>query len=410
MKLGFLTKDLAISSKRFLAVTFLISGTLAWFFLLNAYLGDILTSITQDSFLVAFGQFLFYAFGVISAIAGSLICRKINRRKMLSLWIAFGAISTVLLSIFQGTIFSLISSILLGLSLGLGLPSSMAFLAESTVVAERGRVAGITILGTFVMAFLAGAVITFLGSGIVTAIILCTIVRSTSVLALVFDKCDRKEEKEHFWLSKPNYKELIFYLLPWIMFIVAAGFASNMIDVPGTEYLSAISTGQVLRYATIALFSIVWGVTADRIGRKQPIIIGLIILGSSFALLGFAMVPLSVLIYLAMSGIAWGSFFTIYLIIPGDLSIPSSREKFYALGTISPFIIFMGLSISPISSIFTIISVSAFSQILSLLLFLSIAPVSRAKETLLEFQKYERKMKEHVNKVSKIIQESEKSE
>lgn len=402
--------NLTISSRRFVAATLLVSGTLAWFFLLNMYLGNILESLTQDSFLVNFGQFLFYAFGVFSAIAGSLINKKIDRRKMLWLWIAFGVISTILLSISQGTIFSLISSILLGLSLGLGLPSSMAFLAESTVIEERGRVAGLTILGTFIMAFLTGAVITFLGSGIVTAIILCTIVRSTSFLTLVLDKCDSKKETEHLRLSKPNYKELIFYLFPWIMFVIAAGFASNMILAQGTDYLSAISTGKVLRYATIALFSIVWGVTADRIGRKQPIIIGLIILGFSFALLGFAMSPLSVLIYLAMSGIAWGSFFTIYLIIPGDLSIPSSREKFYALGTISPLIIFMGLSISPISSIFTIISVSAFSQILSILLFLSIAPVLRAKETLLEFKKRERRMKEHVHKVGKIIHESEKSD
>jgi MFS family permease len=195
------------------------------------------------------------------------------------------------------------------------------------------------------------------------------------------------------------------------MFIIAAGFASNMIRGPGTDdYISAISTGKVLRYATIAVFSIAWGVIADRVGRKWPIIIGLIVLGSGFALLGIALLPLTVLIYLAMSGIAWGSFFTIYLVIPGDLSIPRSREKFYALGTISPFIVFMGLSITPMSSIFTLISVSAFSQLLSFLLFLSIAPVLRAKETLHESKKRERAMNEYIEKVGKVIQETEKSE
>ncbi len=49
------------------------------------------------------------------------------------------------------------------------------------------------------------------------------------------------------------------------------------------------SLGTVFRYVFIAIFGFVWGVVADRVGRKQPIIIGLIILGVSFALLGFAM-------------------------------------------------------------------------------------------------------------------------
>jgi MFS family permease len=220
MKIGFFSMNLIISSRRFIAATLLVSGTLAWFFLLNMYFYSILASFTQDSFLLDFGQFLFYAFGVFSAIVGSLISRKINRRKMLWLWVAFGVISTILLFAIPGTFFSLFFSILLGLSLGLGLPSSMSFLAQSTVVEKRGRIAGITMLGTFIMAFIAGALITFFGSGIGTAIILCAIVRSTSFIALVLDKCDWKEEKEHVWSFKPDYKELVFYLLCSLLLLV----------------------------------------------------------------------------------------------------------------------------------------------------------------------------------------------
>jgi MFS family permease len=406
LNLNIITGNLTISSRKLVSTTFLNSGVLAWFFLFQVYLPDILTNIVPDRFWVEMGMGIFFAFGILSAIIGSFIAERIDRKKFFFTWIFLGILSTLLLAVIQGILLLLIACVLLGLSLGFGLPKSMAFLADSSTIEERGRISGIVILETFIIAFLTIAIIEILGESILTMILSISIIRMASYIALIFGEVGDKPKKEKSSSYKIAYKEFAFYVFPWIMFVIAGGLASNL--VPKTEqYLSAISLGTIFRYAFIAIFGIIWGTVADRIGRKTPIIIGLTMLGVGFALLGFAMSPNAVLFYLIISGIAWGSFLPIYLVIPGDLSSIGSREKSYALVFISPLIILFSLSMLDPTFI-TTFSESAFSQILSVLLFLSIIPILRAKETLQESKIRQRKMKEYAGKVAKIVQESKK--
>lgn len=407
MKFQFFTRHMTISSRRFVVVTFLTAGTLAWFFLLQVYIDDIFFGITQDDFWVDMCRALFFGFGIFSSLGGGLIGKKLDLKKFLLPWITLGMVSTISLALIQGTVSCVISSILLGLSLGLSLPRSIAFLADFTTVEERGRVSGTTILATFIIAFLT-IVIARIPNSIIATIVLITVVRSISLLALILDKSEPGPPTEKTSVPNPTLKKIIFYIIPWMMFVVAASFAWNL--MPKTEqYESVRALATVFRYAFIAIFGFVGGVFADRVGRKQPIIIGLIILGISFALLGFAMSPESVFIYLVASGIAWGLFLTIYLVIPGDLSISGSREKYYALGTIAPLIILFGFSmVDP--AIFVDMSPSSFSQILSVILFVSIIPVLRVKETLEESKIRRRKMAEYTERVGKVVQEFKKSE
>jgi len=262
-------------------------------------------------------------------------------------------------------------------------------------------------LGVFVAAFITIAVTRILNFGIFEIALLFAAVRAISFLALAFDKLEGQEpvmnEKPH--LPSTAYREFGFYLFPWVMFCIAAGLAWNLIPQT-SEYAEAVSLGSVLRYICIAIFGLVSGVAGDRFGRKQPLIIGLIMLGVSFALLGLNMNPTSVLIYLTISGVAWGSFFVIFLSVPGDLSVSGSREKFYGLGYILPLAILFGLSSIPGLAIFSGFSASVFAQILSIILFASIIPVVRAKETLSGQKIGERRMKEHVNKIGKLVQKS----
>ena len=330
-----------------------------------------------------------------------------------------GIISTITLIFFQGTLYCVISSIFLGLSLGLGLPSSMAFLSDCTTTEERGRVAGITILETFVISFLTIAIVVILKLEIISTVILVTVIKSISFLALILDKNEAINEKVKPELVKSDYREFVFYLIPWIMFVVAASTASNVITASTTNnlipnpqsYESAIQIGNVFRYALIAIFGFVSGIVIDRIGRKQSIIIGLIALGIGFGLLGFVFTQTTIVLYFMASGIAWGSFLTVFLVIPGDLSIFSSREMFYALGTIGPLIILFSFSMIDtawLTDLIRNISASSVSQILSIILFISIVPVIRAKETLSESKKRKRKMKKHIDSVGKLLQDYKK--
>ena len=406
MKFSILTGDMTISSRKFTAVTLLTSGTLAWFFLLQVYLNDLLTSIIQDAYLVDICMGLFFAFGILSAIIASLIADKVDRKKFFIIWLIIGVLSTLSLAVIHGLFLSIIFCIILGLSLGSILPSSMVSIADSTTIEERGRVSGTTILETFVIAFLAIAIITMLGEGILTIIIVISLVRLVSLFAFAIDKSEIKTKKEKTRLQKSTYREFAYYLIPWIIFALTAGLAWNLI--PTEDYSSVISLGTIFRYAFIAIFGLIWGVVADRVGRKQPIILGLILLGISFAGLGYDMNETTVLFYLIISGIAWASFLTTYLAIPGDLSDYTLREKFYAL-VITPLIVLFGLSLLD-PNFLENFPVNSFSQILSILLFLSIIPVLRAKETLKESKIRQRKMKEYTQKVGKIVQKSKKEE
>ena len=383
------------------------------------YLVDILYTLTIDTFWIDISKAFFFGVGVFSAIIGSLVLKKVNRRNFLITWVILGIISTITLIFFQGTLFCIISSILLGLSLGLGLPSSMAFLSDCTTTEERGRVAGLTILEAFVIAFLSLAIVEILDLGTIGIVILVTIIRAISFLALLVDKNEEISEKEKPGLVKSDYREFVFYIIPWIMFVVAASTASNVITayttddlIPNLEsYESAIRIGNVFRYALIAIFGFVSGIVIDRVGRKQSIIIGLIALGIGFGLLGFVFSQTTILLYFMASGIAWGSFLTVFLVIPGDLSIFGSREMFYALGTIGPLIILFSFSMIDtawLTDLIRNISASSVSQILSIILFISIVPVIRAKETLSESKKRKRKMKKHIDSVGKLLQDYKK--
>jgi MFS family permease len=411
VNLKFFTENFKISSRKFAAATLLVSGTMAWFFLLDLYLANIFNTLTlNDPFwsYYTIGQMLFFGFAVFWAIVGSLIGPRINRRKLLLPWISLGVFATILLAAFQGTTFAVISSFLLGLSSGLGFPSSIAFIAECTAVEERARVSGTIILGTFVIAFISLAVARILSFGLLDAVLLLAIVRSISFVALALDKCESEPEKEKPRLPSTAYREFAFYLIPWVMFITAASITGNLIPQT-SDYATAYSIGNILRYFCIAIFGLVSGLAADRFGRKQVIIVGLIILGVSFALLGLYFTPTSVLVYLTLSGVAWGSFFVVYLTIPGDLSVSGLREKFYGLGYILPLTVFFIMSAVPFYAIFSIFSAGSFSQIFSIILFLSIIPVLRAKETLPVQKIQERKMKEHAEKIGKLVKESKET-
>jgi hypothetical protein len=130
------------------------------------------------------------------------------------------------------------------------------------------------------------------------------------------------------------------------------------------------------------------------------------VLAISYSLLGFVMSPSVVIFYSAMAGVAWGLFFTIYLVIPGDLSVCGSREIFYALGVVSPLIM---MFIFELLGSFVSVRTSFYSQIISVLLFISIIPVLQAVETLKESKIRRRKLKEYTKRLGEIVKESKNS-
>jgi MFS family permease len=350
---------------------------------------------------------LFYGFGAFFALIGSSMSHRIDRHLLLGSWIVLGVVVLASLLFFHGVVFSLIISLLLGFSIGLGFPSVTAFLGNATDSGERGRVSGIIILITFILTFL-GIAIMVLSSDLLVFIVFCVFLRSIGFFSLMLDRTQKTEVKAISWRIVISQKNFALYLLPWILFSVAAGLVdwSSSTLVAQQKLMSARDVGVLIGFVCTAVSGVVAGSLADRFGRKPPIVIALVLIGMSFALLGFAQIPQTIMLYYIVYGIAWGFLFTVYLTVSADISPPFSKEKFYALSTIVPLTIFMGSS-----SVLTFlgiegISLSLVSPVLSAIIFLSIIPLWRAHETLPESKINARKLQEHLKKVEKLVKES----
>jgi MFS family permease len=406
LNLGFLTKEIKISSRKLFAVTILVSGSLAWsFFVLFAF-ENIFISYVSSPFPVYVGQALFLSFGAISAIIGSLISERVSRRKFLWSWIALGALASASIAAFSETDFIWVSSLLLGVSLGLGYPSFTAVLGDCTVVEERARVSGLVIFVTFVTVLFAAGLVSFMNLGLMGVVVVSLFLRLSSILALILEPCEREKGKKKTWLEILAHRGFYLYLFPWLMFNIAVGLTSFIFLGLTQEYNTAYANGNLMHYMGAGIGAVIAGFVADRFGRKQPIIIGLVMLGISFGFLGLATSSLSLFVYLTISGFAWGFLIVVYLAVPGDVSLPGLKERFYALGIVLPLIIYAGLGAS--AMLLNIVApADSLSSVLNIILFLSVYPVLRAKETLAREKISERKMKEYVERVGKTIQEAE---
>jgi MFS family permease len=207
-----------------------------------------------------------------------------------------------------------------------------------------------------------------------------------------------------------GYRDFNFYLLAFVLFLVAAGLVSLLWQaVPSTEeHVAAGESGQVLRLLVLCVSAIVAGVAADRFGRKIPIVFGTIMLGVAYAVVGLYTTADTYFATLVLSGLAWGIIMVLYLVVPGDLSFPGSTERFYTVGWVLPLILYTGVEGS--GSLIGVYPIDIFSTILSIILFVSVLPVLFAVETLSESKIRERKLKEYTEKVGKIIKETKKEE
>ena len=94
---------------------------------------NIYFSFAENQFWISVLALVFYGSGAVSTIPGSMIGERINQRKFLFFCFIFGILANVLiLFVGQNLVFALLSSSLLGISLGLGFPNCMSVIADCT--------------------------------------------------------------------------------------------------------------------------------------------------------------------------------------------------------------------------------------------------------------------------------------
>jgi MFS family permease len=394
--------------KRTIAIGLLFASTLAWFYIVNSFLRKISNGLDPNLYYI--GILLLAISIVASGILGSIVSERLNRRKFLAIWICFGLFTSFSIAVFSGFTFFLILCVMIGVSFGLGFPACQAFLTESVNVEKRGRATGVTFGFTFILVVFILSAVGSLNVGLFEFVITLVLLKSIGFIAIFIDPCERETGPIAKWSSILKSREFLLYGSAWMIFQLANG-----ITIWGNfsqAFKSVQEISEVLQLLAIISAAFLGGFLADRFGRKQPMIIGLLGLGLSYAFLGLMSHEAIVyLTYMTVEGFALGMIFVVYLqVILGDISAKSgSKERFYALGgLIIPFS--MAAIFESTQQWYSItVPVNLLTAILSVVILLSVIPVLRAVETLPQQKIQERKLQEHIRKVEKIVKESKEN-
>jgi len=400
-----------IEWREFAPALIIVANSLIWYTLIFFLFTDPLNNLTYFTRISLYGAF--FATIASTAILGAWLLPR-ARKNGLALWILFGAIMTATLStIPNNNIFTnLILFILLGASVGIGLPSTLSFFANSTRIAKRGMLGGIiwfttgfsVLIGVLTWSYiltLGETTAPLVGSGLLTL---------WRTLGLIFFIALTKAKYEPS-TPKPSEKykrilgrrDLILYLVPWIMFSLV-----NFTESPITEVVLGdfASLAGIITFAISGIFAIVGGTLADRIGRKRVVITGFILFGIEYAILSlFSSNAISHYIYIGLDGAAWGMFAAVFFMtLWGDLSEGFQREKYYVLGGL-PYLLagFVPILMGPSAKIIGENPASAFS-IASFFLFIAVLPLIYAPETLPEKTMKDRELGSYVEKAKKIVE------
>jgi MFS family permease len=388
-------------AKRDFAIAFtLLFNTLSWSYMVIMMIERIPINIEVKSSL----DIVFSIAAAGAGLSGALLSEKIKRLHFLYFWMILGIISSFLLIFINSITIAHLSLILImvGISFGLGMPSSLAHLADNSSIDNRARISSLIVLPSNLS--ILPLTILFMTPNLVVNAITLTIWRGLglALFALFRPKeIDYSNKKKHVsFASVFRDRPLVLYLIPWVMFCLIDAFENALLSNTLSSDLQTLML--TIEPLIAVLFMFISGLLADRIGRKRIAICGFISIGIGYAIVSLApAIKEAWYFYFVVDGVAWGIFFTIFLLtLWGDLSQFGAREKYYAVASI-PFIIRSAIPILFISVISSISDTAAFS-LASFFLFIAVLPLMYAPETLPQKKIEQRLLKGYIERAKKI--------
>ena len=394
----------------FLAVFIVIVNAFSWYFPLYLFFESTLGKFqVEPTFLsVAFGVQCVAAVG--SAIVGTALVKRFpSRDEFLSVWMFIGIIASTLMVTLEtfNMAYVLLVSFLLGISLGLGFPSCLAYFGDCSIEENRGRLGGITFFVSCLCMFFVGLLLSF--STLVVGALILAAWRGIGLFLFLLTRSKQHYYKENMievsYRSVLLHRPFLLYLVPWIMFCLV-----NFLERPvvttflGEDFAFLMS---IIEFGIGGFVALIGGWFADSVGRKRVVIFGFIILGIGYAVLGlFSRIILSGYLFFIIDGVAWGIFSLIfYLVIWAELAGNRIKEKYYLMGVL-PFIIssYIQILFTPYAKL---IDISAAFSLASLFLFLAVFPILLAPETLPEKKIELKRLRKYMEKAKKIKENHE---
>jgi MFS family permease len=394
-----------IPLKQLAPAVILIVNSMIWIAVTNTVLTSSVANLKLPLLETLTLDGLYYAGIALSAFVGAIFFPR-HKENSLLLWMMFGTLTTIAVMTFQGNQIEVNAflSLLLGMSIGMGLPSALAYFADTTEVENRGAYGGLIWLPV--------------GFGVLTLVFSwysLSVFWAFSILAIwrasggaLFFVLSRLRGKQNLEAKKSSYgkilrrRDLILYLVPWIMFSLVNfseyPIVSNVSKtVPGNFQVMAGS----IEFAISGVSALIGGVLSDLVGRKRIVITGFVILGIEYAILSlFSEVQASWYVYTFCDGIAWGLFASVFFMtIWGDLAETAQKEKYYVIGGL-PYLLagFMAVVVEPFAG--DIQAVTAFS-LASFFLFVAVLPLMYAPETLPEKKIKDRELRDYLEKAKR---------
>ena len=314
-----------------------------------------------------------------------------------------GAISSLTLFGLYSQSFLVIGGLglLLGVSLGFGMPTCMGYYTDSVPIEKRGRVSGITLLvsGIGIFAF---SILFQISDALTLGIVLAAWRLLSTIIFLSVLSPNIAVQKSNFSSYRLIFSQqsFILYFVPWVMFSLV-NYLVAPVQAPlegGTsEILMLVQTG------FMGFFAVLGGFFLDSVGRKRIAIAGFAMLGLGTAVAGvFPSSMPSLYFNAAIDGIAWGFLLILFILtLWGDLSYSSSSDKYYALGVL-PFFVskFLELTVGPYIAL--VVKPSALFSYTAFFLFLAVLPLFYASETLPEKGIKERELQSYLENAKKF--------
>ena len=322
-----------------------------------------------------------------SIIGGTLLAKILQKKSALLIWNLMGAFSCLLFYFFYSqTNLEIVNilSLILGFSIGLGIPSCLALFATQSKTERRGRLGAVVfftiqILTALILLPLGGQTIAF-------QFLIIAVWRLMGLGGFVFyESVERKpDERKTSLASIVRERKFILLFLPWFMFTLI-----NYIETPVLEIgMSSIAPDfytnfNIVNIMIISIAAIPAGILCDLKGRKITGIAGFIFLGLGYAVLSIfsGTGTFAYILFMILDGIAWGLLYVNFIfVIWGDLSEGSSREKYYVLGGL-PFLL-SGLIQVLVQPFAQYINIGLSFSFASFFLFIAMLPLVFAPESL----------------------------
>jgi MFS family permease len=389
---------LGVSRRNFLVVFILLFNALTWFYGIWATLDKSLRNLETVS--KTFIWVVYFAAIIMFGILGSVLSNKFRTIYFLCFWMLFGALSSPLLLLLNSPniISASLVSFSLGVTFGLGMPLCLTYFADSSIIENRGRVAGVILLGVNLGSSIFAILVRMFD--LLTNSIGLTLWRLLGlILIFLLNIQEIGGERKHIpFQSIFHERGFILFIVPWLLFCLINSFEAIILQrILEADFYRSM---QIVEAIIGSVFAFIGGWLCDLIGRKRVVIYGFIALGLAYAIISIFPSPITWYFYFIIDGFSAGMLWVAFiLILWADLSQQGGREKYYAIGGIPYFAApLIRLLLAP----FVYIPAYAAFSLASFFLFLAVIPLMYAPETLPEKKLEARKLKQYIEEAKKL--------